>query len=64
MKVEYIVPVEWIKGILAGQFYCRQYRGQNIIQRRPDRSGHVKTPAEEANQKRFAEQYAGKHKKQ
>jgi len=60
MKVEYIIPIEWIKGILADRYYCRQYRGQNIIQRRPDRSNHVKTPAEAANQQRFINQYARK----
>ena len=62
MIVEYIIPIEWIKGNLAGQYYCRLYRGKTIIQRRPDRSNHIKTPAEAANQHRFAAQYAGSHK--
>ena len=62
MKVEYIIPIEWIKGILADKYYCRLYRGQTIIQRRPDRSNHIQTPAEAANQQRFAERYAGSHK--
>lgn len=63
MLVEYIIPIEWLKGNLPGQFYCRLYRGRTIIQRRPDRSNHIKTPAEAANQQRFASLYAGSHKK-
>ena len=61
MKVEYIIPIEWLKGNIADQFYCRTYRGKNIIQHRPNRSNHVKTSAEAANQQRFAAKYAGKH---
>ena len=62
MHVEYILPIEWLKGNLAGPYYCRLYRGKTIIQRRPDRSNHVKTPAEAANQQRFAALYAGNHR--
>ena len=63
MRVEYVIPIEWLKGNLAGHYYCRLYRGKTIIQRRPDRSGHTKTPAEAANQQRFAARYAGANKK-
>lgn len=62
MRVEYIIPIEWLKGNLAGQYYCRLYRGKTIIQKRPDRSKHIKTPAEATNQQRFAALYAGSHK--
>ena len=62
MHVEYIIPIEWLKGNLAERYYCRLYRGKTIIQRRPDRSNHIKTPAEAANQQRFAAKYAGSHK--
>lgn len=63
MKVEYIIPIEWLKGNLAGKYYCRLYRGKTIIQRRPNRSNHIKTPAEAANQQRFAQRFAGSRKK-
>lgn len=64
MTVEYSIPIDWLKGNIGGQYYCRMYRGKTIIQRRPNRSNHVKSPAEEANQQRFAMRYAGKHDKQ
>jgi len=59
MKVELIIPIEGLKGKLRQDgFYFRKYRGQQIVQKCPDRSQHVKTPAEAANQRRFAERYA------
>ena len=61
MTAEYPIIIDWLKGNLGEQYYCRMYRGKTIIQRRPDRSKHVKTPAEAANQQRFAERYSGKH---
>lgn len=60
MIVDYAIPIEWLKGNLGEQYYCRLFRGRTIIQRRPNRSNHVKTPAEQANQQRFAHQYAGR----
>ena len=63
MKVELIIPIEGLKGKLRQDgFYFRMYKGQQIIQKCPDRSKHVKTPAEAANQQRFAAIYACSHK--
>ena len=64
MKVDYPILIDWLKVNLGSDYYCRLYRGQTIIQRRPDRSKHVKTPAEAANQQRFAVRYAGKRNNQ
>lgn len=61
MKIDYSIPIDWLKGNFSDQFYCRLYKGMTIIQRRPNRANHVKTEAEIENQKRFAERYAGKH---
>lgn len=61
MKVDYPILIDWLKGNIGDGYYCRLYRGKTIIQRRPDRSDHVKTEAEAANQQRFADRYAGKH---
>ena len=61
MKVELIIPIESLTGKLRQDgFYFRKYRGQQIIQKCPDRSKHVKTEDETANQRRFAARYAGK----
>ena len=44
MKVELIIPIESLKGKLRQDgFYFRKYRGQQIVQKCPDRSKHVKT---------------------
>ena len=52
MKVGLIVPIEWLKGRLRQDgYYFRMYRGQQIVQRCPNRTGHVKTAGEAANQK-------------
>ena len=62
MIVELIIPIEKLRGKLRQDgFYFRMYRGQQIIQKCPDRSNHVKTPEESANQQRFAARYAGSH---
>ena len=56
MLVELIIPIDRLRGQLKKDgYYFRMYRGQQIVQRCPDRSGHVKTPAEAENQRRFAE---------
>ena len=61
MKVELIIPIESLTGKLRQDgFYFRKYRGQQIVQKCPDRSKHIKTPDEAANQRRFAARYAGK----
>ena len=63
MKVEMIIPIESLRGKLRKDgYYFRLYRGQQIVQKCPNRDGHVKTAAEEANQQRFAAQYAGRKK--
>ena len=63
MKVELIIPIEGLQGKLQRDgYYFRKYRGQQIVQKCPNRSGHVKTEAEAANQRRFASKYAGKRK--
>ena len=46
MKVELIIPIDKLKGMLRKDgFYFRMYRGQQIVQKFPDRSGHKATPA-------------------
>ena len=63
MKVELIIPIEGLHGKLRRDgYYFRKYRGQQIVQKCPNREGHVKTEDEAANQRRFAERYAGSHR--
>lgn len=65
MKVIPIMPIETFYGKLhcKGKYYFRRSKKGNIYACRcPDRSQHVKTPAEDANQQRFAQQFAGSHK--
>ncbi len=58
MIAELIIPIEWLKGKLRKDgYYFRLYKGKQIVQRCPNRSKHVKTEAEKANQKRFAERW-------
>ena len=62
MKAELIIPLACLRGKLRNDgYYFRLYRGQQIVQRCPNRSNHIKTPAEAANQQRFASLYAGRH---
>ena len=64
MKAELILPIDNLRGKLENNgYYFRMYKGVQIVQRCPDRSKHVKTEAEAANQKRFAAKYAGKRKR-
>ena len=65
MKAELILPIDNLMGKLENNgYYFRMYKGVQIVQRCPDRSKHVKTEAEAANQKRFAAKYAGKRNKE
>ena len=67
MKVIPILPIETFYGKLNehGKYYFRRSRNGAIYACRcPDRSNHIKTPAEAANQQRFAALFAGSHKKQ
>ena len=62
MKAELIIPISCLRGKLRNDgYYFRLYRGQQIVQRCPNRSNHIKTPAEAANQQRFATLYARRH---
>ena len=61
MRTDLILPIEGLRGMLRKDgYYFRLYRGKQIVQRCPDRSGHVKTESEKANQQRFAERYGKK----
>lgn len=65
MKAELIIPIDALRGKLENNgYYFRMYKGVQIVQRCPDRSKHIKTEAEAANQKRFAAKYAGKRNKE
>ena len=62
MIVELIIPIEALRGRLRQDgFYFRKYKGRQLVQRCPNRKGHVKTPAEARNQERFAERYGKPH---
>ena len=55
MIVELIIPIEGLRGKLRQDgYYFRKYKGQQIVQRCPNRTGHIKTAAEAENQRRFA----------
>ena len=61
MIAEVIIPIETLRGQLRKDgYYFRMYRGKQIVQRCPNRSGHVKTDGEKANQERFIERYRKK----
>ena len=58
MIAELIIPIEELRGMLRKDgYYFRMYKGKQIVQRCPNRSGHVKTANEQANQERFVERY-------
>ena len=62
MKAELIIPIDSLRGkLLQDGFYFRKYRGQQIVQKCPDRSKHVKTEDEAANQRRFAAMRTTQH---
>ena len=64
MRVKLIIPIEWLKGKLKNDgYYFRMYRGQQVVQKCPDRSKHIKTPREAANQQRFAATWGKRYKK-
>ena len=55
MKAELIIPIEVLRGKLSKDgYYFRKYRGQQVVQRCPNRTYHERTFAEIANQKRFS----------
>ena len=55
MLVSFQSPVVGAIGKLEhdGKFYIRRMYGKYILQRCPNRKGHVPTPEEKANQERF-----------
>ena len=58
MVIKLIIPIEALKGQLRKDgYYYRTWKGKQIVQRCPNRKGHVKTAAEAMNQERFAERY-------
>jgi len=61
MIAELIIPIETLRGQLRKDgYYFRLYKGKQIVQRCPNRKGHVKTASEQANQVRFLERYRKK----
>lgn len=61
MKVEFIIPIERIRGKLRQDgYYFRMYRGQQIAQRCPTK--WEDTPARKAAREKFTAQYAVKKK--
>ena len=59
MIVTFKKPIEGIRGKirLEDGFYIRKLHGKYVVQRCPNRKGHVATPRERANQQRFIQQY-------
>ena len=59
MIVTFKKPIEGIRGKirLEDGFYIRKLHGKYVVQRCPNRKGHVATPAEKENQQRFIQQY-------
>ena len=58
MIAELIIPIDTLKGQLRKDgYYFRMYKGKQIVQRCPNRSGHVKKEGEAENQQRFIEKY-------
>lgn len=57
MKVDLIIPIDVLRGKLRQDgFYFRLYKGQQIVQRCPDRRAYKATAVEKANQVRFGRQ--------
>ena len=59
MIVTFRKPVEGIRGKirLEDGFYIRKLHGKYVVQRCPNRTGHVATEKERENQQRFIQQY-------
>ena len=59
MIVTFRKPVEGIRGKvrLKDGFYVRKMHGKYVVQRCPNRKGHVPTEKERENQQRFIQQY-------
>jgi len=66
MKIIPILPIETFYGKLhdRGKYYFRRSKNGDIYACRcPDRSKHIKTPAEAENQRRFAATWGKRYKK-
>jgi len=57
MKAQPVYPIAAMRGALTDNYYCRMLKGHLIIQHKPCRHGHIPTPREAANQRRFAALY-------
>ena len=59
MIVTFKKPIEGIRGKirLEDGFYIRKLYGKYVVQRCPNRKGHVPTKKERENQQRFIQQY-------
>ena len=59
MIVTFRKPVEGVRGKirLEDGFYIRKLHGKYVVQRCPNRKGHVATEKERENQLRFIQQY-------
>lgn len=59
MIVTFKKPVEGVRGKirLEDGFYIRKLYGKYVVQRCPNRKGHVPTKKERENQLRFIQQY-------
>ena len=59
MIVTFKKPIEGIRGKirLEDGFYIRKLHGKYVVQRCPNRKGHVATEKERENQQRFIQQY-------
>ena len=59
MIVTFKKPIEGIRGKirLEDGFYIRKLHGKYVVQRCPNRKGHVATERERENQQRFVQQY-------
>jgi hypothetical protein len=59
MIVTFKKPVYGVSGKirLEDGFYIRKVYGHYVVQRCPNRKGHVPTPREKANQEQFIQQY-------
>lgn len=62
MKVELIIPIEWLKGMLRKDgYYFRLYKGQQIVQRTP--MIWKDTPARKAAREKFAATWGQRYKR-
>ena len=60
MKVELIIPIDKLRGMLRKDgYYFRMYRGQQIVQRSPTKWRD--TPARKAAREKFVAKYGKKN---